>query len=108
MTKNISNKSTMLSKTLTKVFACVCRGGGGGGFYCTTEAASLIKGVIFCWDIRGNYATKSTVTKCVKRLCLGCVDELLEPSWSFRRLMGRRDSEVRSTVPVEDILHING
>ena len=46
---------------------CVC--GGGGGFYCTTEAASLIKGVIFCWDIRGNYATKSTVTECVKRLC---------------------------------------
>ena len=76
MSKNISNKSTMLSKTLTKVFACVW----GGGFYCTTEAATLIKGVIFCWDIRGNYATKSTVTECVKRLCLGCVDELLEPS----------------------------
>ena len=84
MSKNISNKSTMLSKTLTKVFACVCGGGEGRGFYCTTEAASLIKGVIFCWDIRGNYATKSTVTECVKRLCLGCVDELLEPSWSFR------------------------
>ena len=87
---------------------CVCVCVWGGGFYCTTEAASLIKGVIFCWDIRGNYATKSTVTECVKRLCLGCVDELLEPSWSFRRLTGRRDSEVRSTVPVEDILHING
>ena len=59
-------------------------GGGGGGwgegggalFHCTTEAASLKKGVIFCWDIRGNYATKSTVAECVKRLCLGCVDEL--------------------------------
>ena len=87
------------------VCVCVCV---WGGFYCTTEAASLIKKVIFCWDIRGNYATKSTVTECVKRLCLGCVDELLEPSWSFRRLTGRRDSEVRSTVPVEDILHMNG
>ena len=37
---------------------CVSGGGGGGGgaFYCTPEAASFIKGVIFCWDIRGNYA----------------------------------------------------
>ena len=62
-------KSIMLSKSLTKV--CVGGGGEGGGlFYCTTEAASLIKGVIFCWDIRGNYATKSTVAECVKRLCL--------------------------------------
>ena len=54
---------------------CVC--GGGGIFYCTMEVASLIKGVIFCWDIRGNCATKSTVAECVKGLCLGCVDELL-------------------------------
>ena len=63
---------------------CVCGGGGGGGlFYCTTEAASLIKGVIFCRDIRGNYATKSTVPECVKRLCLGCVDELLAAFLEF-------------------------
>ena len=59
-------------------------GGGGGIFYCTTEAASFIKGVIFCWDIRGNYATKpSTVAECVKRLCLGCVDELLAAFLEF-------------------------
>ena len=58
-------------------------GGGGGLFYCTTEAASPIKGVIFCWDIRRNYATKSTVAGCVKRLCLGCVDELLEAFLEF-------------------------
>ena len=50
---------------------------GGRLFYCTTEAALLIKGVIFSLDIRGNYVTKSTVAECVKRLCLGCVDELL-------------------------------
>ena len=62
---------------------CVCECGGGALFYCTTEAASLIKGVIFCWDIRGNYATKSTVAECVKRLCLGCVDELLAAFLEF-------------------------
>ena len=73
MSKRYIENSTMLSKSLTKVCVCVC---GGGLFYCTTGAASLIKGVIFCWDIRGNYATKSTVAECVKRLCLGCVDEL--------------------------------
>ena len=75
--RDISNKSIMLSKSLTKV--CVWgRGGGGWGlFYCTTEAASVIKGVTFCRGIRGNYATKHTVAECgVKRLCLGCVDEL--------------------------------
>ena len=55
---------------------CVLGGGGGGLFYYTTDAASLIKGVKFCWDIRGNYTTKSTVAECVKRLCLGCVAEL--------------------------------
>ena len=69
----------MLSKSLTKVCVCVW----GGLFYCTTEAVSLIKGVIFSWDIRGNYATKSTVTECVKRLCLGCVDELLAAFLEF-------------------------
>ena len=73
----------------------MCVGGGGRGmFYCTTEAASLIKGVIFCWDIRANYATKSTVAECVIRLCLGCVDELLAAFLEFPGgggLTGRRD-----------------
>ena len=41
------------------------------------------EGVIFCWDIRGNYATKSTVAECVKRLCLGCVGELLAAFLEF-------------------------
>ena len=63
---------------------CVCWGGGGGGaFYCTTDAASLVKGVKSCWDIRGNYATKSTVAECVKRLCLDCVAELLAAFLEF-------------------------
>ena len=73
------------------VCVCVCVGRGGGGvglLYCTTEAASLLKGVIFCWDIRGNYATKSTVTECVKRLCLGCVDELLAAFLEFPGVNG--------------------
>ena len=61
----------------------MCVGGGGELFYFTPEAASLIKGVIFCCDIRGNYATKSTVAECVKRLCLGCVDELLAAFLEF-------------------------
>ena len=66
-------------------------------FYCTTEAASLIKGVIFCWDIRANYATKSTetVAECVIRLCLGCVDELLAAFLEFPGgggVTGRRDT----------------
>ena len=52
-------------------------------FYCTTGAASFIKGVIFCWDIRANYATKSSVAECVIRLCLGCVDELLAAFLEF-------------------------
>ena len=64
--------------------SCVCvRVGGGGLFYCTTEAASRIKGVIFCWDIRGNYATKSTFAECVKRLCLGYVVKLLAAFLEF-------------------------
>ena len=67
-------------------------GGGGGLFYYTAGAASLIKGVIFCWDIRRNYATKYTVAECVKRLCLCCVDELLTAFLEFPGLTGRRDS----------------
>ena len=78
MSKGYIENSIMLSKSLTKV--CVW-GGGGGGY--TMEAASHIKGVIFCWDIRGNYATKSTVAECVKRLNLGCVDELLAAFLEF-------------------------
>ena len=35
------------------------------------------------FDIRGNYATKSIVAECVKRLCLGCVDELLAAFLEF-------------------------
>ena len=54
-------------------------GGGGGGGFSTAPR----EGVIFCWDIRGNYATKSTVAECVKRLCLGCVDELLAAFLEF-------------------------
>ena len=46
------------------------------------------EGVIFCWDIRGNYATKSTVAECVKRLCLGFVDELLAAFLEFPRVDG--------------------
>ena len=59
-----------IEKSIMLLSVCVCV---GGGFYCTMEAASLIKGVIFCWDIRGNCATKSTVAECVKRLCLGAL-----------------------------------
>ena len=57
--------------------------GGGGRFYCTTEASSLIRevhplsNVLFSWDVRGNYSTKSKVAEFVKRLHLGCVFELL-------------------------------
>ena len=78
----IEQKYHAIKESHQCVCVCVC-GGGGGLFYCTTEAASLIKGVIFCWDIRGNYATKSTVPECVKRLCLGCVDELLAAFLEF-------------------------
>ena len=49
----------------------------------TRPPRSPWEGVIFCWVIRGNYATKSTVAECVKRLCLGCVDELLAAFLEF-------------------------
>ena len=74
MSKGHIENSIMLSKSLIKLCVCV---GGGGLFYYTTDAASLVKGVKSCWDIRGNYATESTVAECVKRLCLDCVAELL-------------------------------
>ena len=73
MSKGYIENSIMLSKSLIKLYV----GGGGGLSYYTTDAASLVKGVKSCWDIRGNYATKSTVAECVKRLCLDCVAELL-------------------------------
>ena len=41
--------------------------------YCNAKTASLMKEVLFTWDIRGNYATKSTLADCVKRFCLGCI-----------------------------------
>ena len=71
--------------------SCVCVCWGGGLFYFTTDAASLIKGVKFCWDIRGNYATKSTVAECVKRLCLGCVAELLAAFLEFPGVDGEAE-----------------
>ena len=40
------------------------------------------------FDIRGNYATKSTVAECMKRLCLGCVDELLAAFLEFSGVEG--------------------
>ena len=72
---------------------CVGAGGGGGGggafvLHYGGGFTYYMKGVIFCWDIRGNYATKSTVTECVKRLCLGCVDELLAAFMEFPGVNG--------------------
>ena len=37
-------------------------------------------------DIRGNYATKSTLAECVKRFCLGCIEELLAAFLEFPRV----------------------
>ena len=54
----------------------------------TRSPRSPWEGVIFCWDIRGNYATKSTSAECVKRLCLGCVDELLAAFLEFLGVEG--------------------
>ena len=48
----------------------------GEAFVLHHETASLMKEVLFSWDIRGNYATKSTLAECVKRFCLGCIEEL--------------------------------
>ena len=45
--------------------------------------AYSLSNVLFSWDVRGNYATKSTAAECVKRLCLGCVDELLAAFLKF-------------------------
>ena len=47
----------------------VCwRGGrGGGGVLMHHKTASLMKELLFSWNIRGNYATKSKLAECVKR-----------------------------------------
>ena len=74
----------MLSKSLAKVYF---GGGGGGLFYCTAKTASLMKEVLFSWDIRENYATKSTLTECVKRFCLGCILELLAAFLEFPKVV---------------------
>ena len=87
MSKGYIENSIMLSKSLIKL-----GGGERGLFYYTTDAASLVKGVKSCWDIRGNYATKSTVAECVKRLCLDCVAELLAAFLESPGLTGRRGS----------------
>ena len=56
--------------------------------------SSLIKevhtlsNVIFSWDVGGNYSTKSTVAGCVKRLCLGSVDELLAAFEVSKNVLG--------------------
>ena len=42
-----------------------------------------MKEVLFRWDIRGNYATKSTLAECVKLFCLGCIQELLAAFLEF-------------------------
>ena len=50
---------------------CVCEcGGGGGGSTALLHYGGgfTYKGSNFCWDIRANYATKSTVAECVIRL----------------------------------------
>ena len=81
-----------------RVCVCVC---GGGGFYCTTEASSLIREahppleyIIYSWDVRGNFSTKSKVTECVKRLYLCCAFELLGAN-----LLG--SGLRRSTIPIQ-------
>ena len=90
LTCNVQGLSKIVSCYQRVSLSCVCvlGGWGEGLFYYTTDAASLIKGVKFCWDIRGNYATKSTVVECVKRLYLGCVAELLAAFLEFSRVDG--------------------
>ena len=55
-------------------------------FYCTAKTVSLMKEVLLSWEIRGNYATKSTLAECVKRFCLGCIDELLAAHLEYLRV----------------------
>ena len=49
---------------------------GGGLFYCFPGGSNDLTSE----EIN---ATKSTVAECVKRLCLGCVDELLAAFLEF-------------------------
>ena len=63
-----------------RVCLCVCGGGGGGGGVLLHHGGVLtnkgspppLSNVLFSWDIRGNYSTKSKVAECVKRLYFGC------------------------------------
>ena len=89
-----------------------------------------MKEVLFSWDIRRNCATKSTLAECVKRFCLGCIEELLAAFLEFPRVADLTEanggykfgfpiflifffrgegggSGVRSTVHIQDILHMN-
>ena len=61
----------------------MCLGGGGGLFYCNTKTASLIKQLLFSWDISGNFSTNSTMAECVKRDSLSCIDEILSGFLEF-------------------------
>ena len=74
-------KSIMLSKSLTNVYVCVWGGGGGGGVGAflmhygggfTSKGSNILLGHQrkLCDQVYSCF-------KCVKRLCLGCVDELL-------------------------------
>ena len=60
----------MLSKSLTKVCVCVLLHYGDGFTY---KGSNILLG----------HQTKSTVAECVKRLCLGCVDEILAAFLEF-------------------------
>ena len=68
---DIEKKYHAIKESHQGVSVCVC---GGGGAFLLHYGGGFTYKVIFCWDIRGNCATKSTVAECVKRLCLGCVD----------------------------------
>ena len=90
----------------------MCGGGGGcllhhgGGF--TYKGGPPTLELLFSWNVRGNYATKSTLGECAKRLCLGCVDDRLAagfPKCFGRRGRGEGGGGGRSTVPKQDIAY---
>ena len=62
--------------------------GGGAAFLLHYKGGFTYKGSYILLDISGNYGTKSTVAECVKRLCLGCVEELLAAFLEFPRVEG--------------------
>ena len=107
---------------------CMLEGWGTGAFLLYREDGFAYEG----WAIRGNYATKSTLAECVKRFCLGCIEELLATFLEIPRVAslteanggykygfpkcslfywggGRvgRGSGVRSAVHIQAILHMN-